>query len=165
MDDVRQFAAAAHGRQRYGELPYTVHLEAVEAVLVRFGISDPELLAAAWLHDTVEDTGASLDEIRIRFGARVAALVHAVTDEAGASRKERKARTYAKTRALPEAVLLKLADRIANVEHSARARPDLFAMYRDEHPAFTAALRRPGEHDPLWEHLEQLFDAESQRND
>ncbi|MFO0590932.1 MAG: HD domain-containing protein [Polyangiaceae bacterium] len=136
---ARQFATEKHASQRYGDKPYTVHLAAVREVLRGIGIEDDDALAAAaWLHDVVEDTGTPREEVAARFGEHVASLVWAVTG-VGSSRKERNADAYAKIRAFPEAATLKLADRIANVEASARA-PDKLAMYRREHPGFEAAL-------------------------
>jgi guanosine-3',5'-bis(diphosphate) 3'-pyrophosphohydrolase len=151
---AREFAIAAHGDQRYGSEPYVVHLAAVRQVLRDFGYGG-ELGLAAWLHDTVEDTAVTVEELEREFGPRVAALVWAVTG-VGENRKERTASAYAKLRALPDAITVKLADRIANSEASARSNPRLLAMYRDELPTFTAAL---GEHgDPaMWERLRRAL--------
>ncbi len=161
LEEARAYAAQAHAAFTYGDgVPYTVHLAGVEQVLRRFGVTEaaePELLIAAWLHDVVEDTGRSVDEVRERFGARVAELVWAVTNEPGPNRKERHLKTYPKTLATPGAVRLKLADRISNVEASLKARKDLLSMYRREYPGFRQALHRPGEADPMWAHLDDLF--------
>lgn len=163
---ARAYASWAHAGQRYGAgAPYSVHLQAVEAVLRRFGASeetDGALLVAAWLHDVVEDTGKNVEQMRSRFGDRVAALVWAVTDEPGPSRRERHERTFPKTRSVRGAVRLKLADRIANVEAAREERPDLLRMYTSEHAEFEAALRRPGEHEDMWGHLASLI-GESRR--
>jgi (p)ppGpp synthase/HD superfamily hydrolase len=75
---ARAFALSAHGEQRYGTHPYVVHLSAVRATLAEFGHAG-ELLVAAWLHDTLEDTTATRVEMRAEFGAEVEALVWAVT--------------------------------------------------------------------------------------
>lgn len=148
---ARGFALEKHEGQRYGERPYTVHLAAVREVLSWAGFDDAHpLAAAAWLHDVVEDTGVSREEVRERFGEEVASLVWAVTG-VGGSRKERNLDAYSKIRALPQAAILKLADRIANVEASATV-PDKLAMYRREHPGFEEALSGLGT-PPLWERL------------
>ena len=76
LDRAIIFAVRAHsGTERRGKgYPYIVHpLEAVEIVATI--TSDQELLAAAALHDTVEDTDITLEQIRAEFGDRVAALV------------------------------------------------------------------------------------------
>ncbi|EYF02732.1 HD domain-containing protein [Chondromyces apiculatus] len=152
---ARTFAAERHGAQRYGDHPYTFHLERVRAVLADHGYGGA-LGVAAWLHDILEDTPTTRDEIADRFGAHVAALVWAVTG-VGATRKERNASMYGKIRDTEGAALLKLADRIANVE-AARTRPDKLRMYRSEAEAFTQALAGLG--DPrLWARLQAAFAA------
>ena len=151
---ARAFAIAAHGDQRYGSDPYVVHLTAVRQVLRDFGY-DRDLALAAWLHDTVEDAEVTVEQLEHEFGPRVAALVWAVTG-VGQSRKERSASAYAKMRALPDAVTLKLADRIANSEASARNSPRLLAMYREELAGFTEALGEYGDA-AMWERLRRAL--------
>jgi hypothetical protein len=71
------FARARHGdqRRRGGDAPYWVHLIRVAMTLVRWGRAEPALLQAALLHDTVEDTETSVDEIAAGYGPEVAELV------------------------------------------------------------------------------------------
>ncbi len=153
--DARVFAQSAHGGQKYGDAPYDKHLTQVRTVLTDFGYGGA-LGVAAWLHDVVEDADVSKDDIVTRFGADVAELVWAVTGE-GADRKERNATAYAKIRAHPAAAILKLADRIANVEAS-RDVPKKLAMYRSEWQAFRKALGDLG--DPrMWARLERAIGA------
>jgi (p)ppGpp synthase/HD superfamily hydrolase len=154
---AREFARARHTEQRYGDEPYDAHLAAVVLVLQRFGHTDVVLETAAWLHDVVEDTKTTLVEVEDRFGAEVTGLVQAVSSEPGRSRKERNALTYPKIRALPQAVILKLADRIANVEHGLAQGSGLVVMYRSEWPAFREALYVPGVADAMWAHLDGLL--------
>jgi (p)ppGpp synthase/HD superfamily hydrolase len=140
--EARQFAVERHGAQQYGERPYVVHLEAVRAVLRDFGHEGP-LAVAAWLHDVVEDTATTRDEVERRFGPEVAALVWAVTG-VGADRKARNASAYAKIQQHPAAATLKLADRIANVEASATV-PAKLEKYRSEWHGFATALSGLGD--------------------
>lgn len=152
------FASVKHADQKYGSgLPYTHHLATVVAVLDRFGITDLDMLTAGWLHDCVEDCGVKVKEIAEMFNDRVAALVDAVTNEAGANRKIRAALTYPKTRSVPGAVCLKLADRIANVEHGGK----LVEMYQKEYEDFRRALYTAGECDEMWTHLDGLLKVKS----
>jgi guanosine-3',5'-bis(diphosphate) 3'-pyrophosphohydrolase len=152
--EARAFAIERHREQRYGDAPYLVHLEAVRGVLHAFDHDDGPLAIAAWLHDTVEDTPTTRDEIESRFGRQVAELVWAVTG-VGENRKQRNADAYAKIRAHPRAAILKLADRIANVEAS-KSRPDKLAMYKSELASFEAALDGLG--DPkMWERLRRAL--------
>ncbi len=71
------FAARSHNKQnRKGtDIPYIVHPVGVMLILIEFGENDPEILAAALLHDTVEDTKVTHDQIRKEFGDRVAEIV------------------------------------------------------------------------------------------
>lgn len=160
MDDLEQraqrLAAHYHQGQSYGEKPYTAHLADVVAVLKRFGVTNPVLLAAGWLHDAIEDTSVTFEQLEAEFGQDVANLVAAVTSESGSNRKERNAKTYLKIRENPDAVVLKLCDRIANVEASLQTHPPKLKMYRSEFPTFQAALKQEGAGQKLWEHLEEL---------
>jgi len=82
LDRAIVFAVKAHhDTERRGKgFPYIVHpMEAVEIVATI--TSDQELLAAAALHDTVEDTDVTVDDIRREFGDRIADLVHAESDQ------------------------------------------------------------------------------------
>jgi guanosine-3',5'-bis(diphosphate) 3'-pyrophosphohydrolase len=153
---AKEFAIKAHGEQKYGDEPYVVHLEAVRKVLADFGIEKGDDVAvAAWLHDVVEDTSVTREEIEKEFGAEVSALVWAVTG-VGQNRKERSASAYLKMQALPQAVTLKLADRIANCEASSRNNPSLLTMYRNELPAFTSALAGLGA-PAMWTRLRRVL--------
>lgn len=161
VETARSMATKAHATQRYGDLPYTVHLGDVVEVLRRFELADDvELIAAAWLHDAVEDTELTVPQVRAVLGERVASLVDAVTDGPGANRRERKARPYTMIPKTPGAIAVKLADRIANVESARRSRPRLLAMYRKEHSTFREKLYRPGQADVLWDHLDRIIHEE-----
>ena len=87
LDRAIVFAVRAHaGTERRGKgFPYIVHpMEAMEIVATM--TRDQELLAAAALHDTVEDTDVTIEQIRAEFGDRVASLVAAESDEPHQSR-------------------------------------------------------------------------------
>lgn len=172
LGEAMLFALERHDDQKYGRKPYHVHLLDVINVLRRFidwDDLDQELVDAAWLHDVVEDTETRLEEIKARFGDRVAELVHAVTNEEGPTRKERTAKTYPKIRATSNALVIKLADRIANLEQCVShdrlgRRPGrLFQMYLKEWDAFQEGLRGRcrGEGATcklMWEHIERLIE-------
>ena len=121
IERARLFATSAHQRighrRKYSNQPYQVHLQAV-AELVASVSDDPEMIAAAWLHDTVEDTPATLDDISEKFGAAVAELVENLTDVSkpgDGNRAIRKAidRDHS-ARASARAKTVKLADLIDN---------------------------------------------------
>lgn len=162
---AQAFASTAHKDQKYGEeQPYTTHLGHVAEVLRRFKFTDEDLQVAAWLHDTVEDTDATITQIEMMFGRNVADIVGRVTNEPGENRKERHAKTYPKIQGSVDATTLKLADRIANVEYNVDHTDGKLEMYRKEHKAFKSLLYKPGVHDALWRHLDfligDLFDAD-----
>jgi len=158
-----QFALIAHGDQKYGHRPYWFHPAHVVLVLLHFGF-DPSLndrnrrlVMAGYLHDVLEDTVATTEELSDAFGQEVADLVEAVTNEPGKNRRERHSKTYCKTLAVPDAVILKLADRIANVESCLGESKPLFRMYLKEHGGFRDTLYRKGEVDEMWLHLERML--------
>lgn len=130
LRDARRFATEAHHRidhrRRYTNRPYATHLRAV-AEIVRSVTDDPELLAAARLHDILEDTTATAEEIERKFGAGVAALVVDLTDVSRPSdgnRAQRKAidRQHL-ARASDRAKTIKLADVIDNCTDVVRNDP------------------------------------------
>lgn len=141
IKDVMYFATHEHvikrGQLYSGVLPYTHHLEKVASIVENY-TSDVELVAAAWLHDMLEDCDGIKDkEIRERYGNRVADLVGAVTNEAGPNRKTRHLLTYPKIRETPDAIIIKLADRLSNV----LAGGNLLGMYRKEQTEFKQQLK------------------------
>lgn len=156
-DTIRKFAIERHAAagQRYGMKPYEVHLQAVRQVLADFGYTG-RLLVAAWAHDLIEDTPTTQEELEAIAGPEVAALVWAVTG-VGNNRAQRWASVVPKIAALPEAAILKLADRIANVEACTRGKETaLHRMYAREQPAFEASLL--GLCDPqMWARLRAAF--------
>jgi (p)ppGpp synthase/HD superfamily hydrolase len=129
---ARQLATDAHKGQEYGNFPYTKHLDDVVEVLERFDINDPNIIIAAYLHDTLEDTKITPLDIINNFGYDVYCLVYAVTDEKGNNRKERKLNSYPKILSNPKAIYVKCADRIANVENCIKSNRNLLEMYRKE---------------------------------
>ena len=93
IEKAREFAIAKHGDQKYGSRPYSYHLDQVVSLLEPYG----ELAQViGYLHDVVEDTGTSTEEVEREFGSTVAACVAVLTDEPGTTRKERKEKTYQK---------------------------------------------------------------------
>jgi guanosine-3',5'-bis(diphosphate) 3'-pyrophosphohydrolase len=130
LDEAVTFATHWHGDQvRPAGEPYIEHLLEAVAVLVNgAGVTDTEILQAAVLHDVVEDTDCTLDEVRAQFGDRVATLVDWVTKSG--SRQEYLARL--KT-APADALLVKLADRLSNVQRlNTHPRPEKQRSYYQE---------------------------------
>jgi guanosine-3',5'-bis(diphosphate) 3'-pyrophosphohydrolase len=114
------FAAERHKDQRRkgeAQLPYVNHLAEVARLLaVATQGADAELIAAGWLHDTVEDTATSYDELVSAFGGEVASLVMEVTDDKSLPKAERKRLQVLKTPAkTSRAKMIKLADLTSNL--------------------------------------------------
>ncbi|MBK8209172.1 MAG: bifunctional (p)ppGpp synthetase/guanosine-3',5'-bis(diphosphate) 3'-pyrophosphohydrolase [Rhodospirillales bacterium] len=158
---ARAFAVEAHGAQRYGTRPYADHLDEVAAILQPHGET---AIAVGYLHDVLEDTAVAPDELDRIFGELVGRCVRLLTDPPGASREARKAETWRKLRAIPRgapeeiALLVKTADRLANVRACLRDDPGgKLAMYRREHQAFRAAVLRPASDPTLWHELDQAL--------
>ena len=126
--DAAAFAARKHSTQRRKDRaasPYINHPLALAAVLAgEGGVTDPDVIAAALLHDTVEDTDTSPAEIEAAFGARVAAIVAEVTDDKTLPKAERKRLQVIKAQGKsPGAKLVKLADKICNLRDIASDPP------------------------------------------
>lgn len=121
IERARLFATAAHAavgqRRKYTNDPYIIHPQAV-AELVATVPHTPAMIAAAWLHDVVEDTEVTIEDIHTQFGEEVAVLVDGLTDVSrleDGNRKVRKAMDRAHTaRQSPACKTIKLADLIDN---------------------------------------------------
>lgn len=163
LEAAQLMAANAHQGQMYGEnQPYTVHLERVVETLQRYGVTDENMLVAGWLHDIVEDTDVTLNQVELMFGRTVSDLVGRVTNEEGKNRKERHAKTYPKIKASDDALVLKLADRIANVEYSVeQGDKDKLKMYSKEYEGFREALN-DGKNIKMWNQLDFLLNYKNQ---
>ncbi|MEH6626921.1 MAG: HD domain-containing protein [Motiliproteus sp.] len=139
VEKAKAFAIAAHDaiehRRKYVDAPYWVHPQAV-AGLVASVSDDAEMIAAAWLHDTVEDTPVTLQQIEQNFGPRVASLVSDLTDVSRPSdgnRAARKSLDRAHTaKAHPDAKTVKLADLIHNTESIVQYAPGFARIYLHE---------------------------------
>lgn len=121
-EEALKFAAKAHGEQKrkYSEELYIEHPKRV-ATIVRTVAHSREMIAAAFLHDVVEDTEVTLEEIENNFGKQVADLVDELTDEymkvnyPHLNRKKRKEKEVARQATIStEAKTIKLADVIDN---------------------------------------------------
>ena len=157
VNEARLVAVKAHSPQSYDAMfPYEKHLDDVVQILKDHGFSN-RFLIAGYLHDVIEDGAVSFSKIRDYFGKPVAEMVFCVTDELGRNRQERKEKTYPKIRSNPDAIVIKLADRIANIEHGGKV-----GMYKKEHDHFKQWLKIPEHNDDemiqeLWRRLDQLL--------
>jgi GTP diphosphokinase / guanosine-3',5'-bis(diphosphate) 3'-diphosphatase len=122
------FSARKHRDQRRKDAeatPYVNHpIELLNILVNEAGIEDAETLAAALLHDTIEDTQTRFDEIESEFGLVIAGLVMEVTDDKSLNKLERKMMQIHHAPQLSDkARLIKLADKIANLRDIHRSPP------------------------------------------
>ena len=142
------FASGAHASinhvRKYTGEPYINHPAAV-VELVRSVPHTPEMLAAAWLHDTVEDTGVSLGLIEQEFGSEVASIVEMLTDVSCAHhglRAHRKQIDREHTaKASPSAKTIKIADLIDNTRSIVARDPKFAEVYLAEKRLLLEVLR------------------------
>ena len=186
LEEAAAFAAHAHAgmTRKAGRLPYILHpMEA--AVIVGTMTNDPEILAAALLHDVVEDAGVTLEQIRNQFGERVMNLVASETENkrphlsSAETWQTRKAEAIASLRACsdPAVKMLYLGDKLSNLRSIARgwkARGDAFwqlfnqkdpAMHHWYYRAIADATRELAGHDAWQEFnrlIHDLFETEEQ---
>lgn len=129
------FAADKHRHQRRKDReasPYINHPIHVASILVNEAkVADPLVLMAAVLHDTVEDTDTTLDELTVRFGPEVSALVAEVTDDKALPKDERKRmqEVHAPTASF-RAQQVKLADKISNLRDLVHSPPANWSLER-----------------------------------
>jgi len=133
--DALQFAAHKHRDQRRKDLeasPYINHPIALANVLWAEGrVHDPVVICAALLHDTIEDTETTAEEIRERFGAKVARIVEEVTDDKDLDKATRKRLQVEHAPHISqEAKLVKLADKISNLRDLASSPPKTWPRSR-----------------------------------
>ena len=130
-----EFAAAKHRDQRRKDRPgspYINHLITVVSVLASIGkVADPITLAAGALHDTLEDTGTSAEELEGEFGLAVRRIVEEVTDDKRLPKAMRKSLQAERAPARsPRAKLVMLADKISNARDITRHPPSSWSPER-----------------------------------
>lgn len=151
-DDADEFAQFAHGDQQYGQHPYKYHLDKVTDNAKRFGGTKLQRLCAR-LHDVIEDTAIDKDELTARFGTHVAHVVDLVSNQPKNDPRWKET-TLKRVRTSPDAVFVKLCDRIANVAEGGK-----IEKYKKEYPLFRQILHRDGEYDEMWSVLDNLLDV------
>ena len=135
--NVLAFAAHKHRAQRRKDKdasPYINHPIALADVLANEGgVDDPVVLCAAVLHDTIEDTETTCEELQQRFGKEIADVVMEVTDDKNLDKAERKALQVAHAHKLSQrARLVKLADKISNLRDIASNPPATWPLERKQ---------------------------------
>lgn len=135
LEDLRTFAAERHGDQRYGDLPYVVHLDDVEARARHHGLSEV-YRRAAYGHDLLDDTNTSMGDLLATFGTAESALILSVSG-VGKTRAERRADTLRRLTEFPRGIDLKGVDRLSNLSQAIADRNlKLVKMYLGEESAY-----------------------------
>lgn len=130
-----EFAAEKHRNQRRKDparTPYINHpLAVARALAEEGGVKDPEILAAAILHDTLEDTQTTLKELQKAFGRRIASMVAEVTDDKTLPKQVRKQRQIDHgPRKSKGAALIKVADKLCNLRDLRQSPPKHWTVER-----------------------------------
>ena len=145
LENARDFCIMAHADQRrkYTGLPYYEHCFEV-ANLVAGVTNDNAVIAAAFMHDVIEDTPFGFNDIRLAFGDRVAKLVFEVTDVSvpeDGNRRVRKLIDQAHlSESSPEGATIKLADIISNTQDIMQHDPNFAKVYLKEKRALLPLL-------------------------
>lgn len=137
LEKAQRWAVDGHRgvNRKFSELPYIVHPEAVAQIIAEI-TDDPEVIAAAWLHDIEEDTDKTIEDIREAFTDRVAELVREVSKVSSKGDGNRLLRRhldklhYAKASKWGKAI--KIADSIHNLPTMIRDNPDFAPKYVQE---------------------------------
>ncbi len=116
--DAETFARKKHKHQTRNDkiTPYSDHLEKVVEILKNLGITDETILAAGWLHDTIEDTDTDYDDI-LKFGEETADIVATLTKDTRIIRDKRELAYCTQLKeGTWQAQIVKFADMLANLE-------------------------------------------------
>lgn len=162
--EAAYFAAKKHREQKRkgadGE-PYINHPLEVVNLLVRIGgVTDPRILTAAVLHDTVEDTGVTKEEIADRFGGEISEIVMELTDDKSLPKQVRKEKQIEHAPHLSHAAKqIKICDKISNIRDVMENPPDGWSNQRrreyvDWGERVVAGLR--GANENLENHFDEL---------
>lgn len=119
MKRAKNFALEKHKNQKRKDkvTPFYKHLEGVVFRLKNIGITNTDIICAAWLHDTIEHSDTTFDEINETFGNSISVLVLALTKDNNLPKKEREMQYVKQLRiASTEAKLIKLCDISANIK-------------------------------------------------
>jgi guanosine-3',5'-bis(diphosphate) 3'-pyrophosphohydrolase len=140
VSEAAELAARRHNgmaRKGRGDEPYINHLAEVANLLsAATDGADAELVAAGWLHDSIEDTETTREELAQKFSERVASLVVECTDDMSLPKPERRRlQVVNASHKSPGAKLIKIADKVSNIR--ARIFPEQTTEQREELVAYT----------------------------
>jgi len=121
---AKKFAQEKHKNQKRkdGVTPYSDHLEGVVNRLKNLGVTDKDVLCTAWLHDIIEDTDVTFDQINERFGREIAVMVLSLSKDQNIPKKDREMQYINQLKDAPlKTKIIKLCDISANLKDLANA--------------------------------------------
>lgn len=119
LESAELFAKTKHAgmKRKDGATDYFEHLKSVVNRLQNIGITDEDMLCAAWLHNTLEDTSTTFDELIQRFGKEVAVLVFSLSKDQTIARKQKELQYVKQLKdATWQAKIIKLCDIASNLK-------------------------------------------------
>ena len=161
-----EYATNSHIKvnHKYGEMEYSYHLNMVCNVAEQFIylVEEKErehVYCGCWVHDIIEDARETYNDVLQNTNQTIAELAYALTNEKGKNRRERaNDKYYREMHAVPNAVFIKLCDRIANITHSKHKGSRMFDKYKKENTNFIKKLYRPELIDMI-NHIDTLLTA------
>lgn len=160
-----KFAAYKHTHQvrKDGKTPYVSHpFRVMTHLAVGLGVRDPEILAAAVLHDTIEDTTADFDDLERLFGRRVADIVAILSKDKRLRDHEREDQYFAMLEKAPPAVkIVKMADTYDNLLDAQGLTPEAAAKAADKGERLLGIFmgKISPEHAPMLDWIRAAVDA------
>lgn len=164
LDKAKEYAIEKHNavNQKYDGFSYQYHLELVFETALLFihlipSDEQDEVLAGCWVHDVLEDTHETYNDLKKVLGETVAEYSYALQNNKGRTRSERANDAYYDgIRSYKHSTFIKLCDRIANVTYSMMKGSSMYKKYKKEQEHFYDQLY-DGRYQELWDHLETLF--------
>jgi (p)ppGpp synthase/HD superfamily hydrolase len=151
LQQVTEYATGKHiiVNHNYGFKDYSYHLNMVCDVAEQFiylvDVEEREnVYCGCWVHDIIEDARETYNDVLQNTNETIANLAYALTNEKGKNRSERASDKYYKEmHDVPNAVFIKMCDRIANITHSKNEGSKMFDKYKKENDNFIKKLYRP----------------------
>ena len=167
ISEAEAFATVRHEgqvRKGPGNVPYVTHCRQVAELVEEHG-GDENAIIAAWLHDTVEDTSATIEEIELLFGPEVASIVREVTDDPNLETSDARQRQIDSAAGKsPGAALVKAADQTSNLLSIVNTPPPPFWSH-EKRAAYISKARAVVEGLPAPPSLKSVFEAAAKAAD
>ncbi len=161
---AKEYAIECHTNTNhlYDGKPYLIHLEMVRDFATIFiDLINPEdedtVIAGAWVHDVIEDTRQTYNDVKKATNKHVAEIAYALTNEKGKTREERANDKY--YQGIFDNILahyVKICDRLANIKYSKSLQTRMFDVYKNEYENFKKKLYKE-EYKDMFNYMEKLL--------